>query len=255
VVFVLAAAGLAGFIDSMVGGGGLIQVPALLTAFPAAMPAALLGTNKLASILGTAGALARYARDVRVPWKLLLPAAAVALPAAFLGATLVSLVSAAAFRGLVPVILSIVLLYVLRQKNLGDLHAPFAPSAARRRAALGCSAAIGFYDGFFGPGTGSLLMLMFVRLFGFDFLHASAGARLVNVSTNLGALLYFSLQGRVDWTLGLALGACNTAGSLLGAHTAVKYGSHFVRRVFILVVVTLIVKTAWDAWRLLGKPV
>jgi uncharacterized membrane protein YfcA len=255
VIFVLAAAALAGFIDAMVGGGGLIQVPALLAAFPAEMPAVLLGTNKLASILGTASAVARYSRAVRIPWKLLLPAAAVALPAAFLGATLVSLVSAAAFRGLVPVILTMVLIYVLRHKNLGTLHAPIAPSPGGRRAAVGFTAAIGFYDGFFGPGTGSFLMLLFVRLFGFDFLHASAGARVVNVATNAGALLYFGLEGRVHWSLGLALGACNTAGSILGAHTVVRFGSRFVRRVFIVVVVALIAKTAWDAYRLLGNTV
>jgi uncharacterized protein len=123
---------------------------------------------------------------------------------------------------------------------------------SRRRAAVALAAVcgIGFYDGFFGPGTGSFLMLLFIRFYGFDFLHASAGARVINVATNAGALLFFGIHGDIHWVLGFSLGVCNAAGSVLGAHTAIRKGSKFVRVVFIAIVVTLIAKTGADAWLL-----
>src|ERR1700676_4466370 len=247
---VLCAAFSAGFVDAIVGGGGLIQLPALFAAYPAAPPALLLGTNKIGSICGPTGAVMRYARVVRVPWRMLLPAAAVAFLAALAGASLVSAVSPALFRPLVPVMLTVVLAYVLWHKDLGARHAPIVFSRRRGYLALTAIGGIGLYDGFFGPGTGSFLMLLFIRFFGFDFLHASVGARTVNVATNAGALLFFGIHGEIHWGLGIALGACNAAGSVLGAHTAVKHGSKFVRVVFIAIVVTLIAKTGADAWTL-----
>jgi uncharacterized membrane protein YfcA len=143
-----------------------------------------------------------------------------------------------------------VLIYVLWQKDLGARHAPIVFSRRRAYAALAAIGGIGFYDGFFGPGTGSFLMLLFIRVYGFDFLHASAGARTINVATNAGALLLFGIHGEVQWGLGVALGACNATGSVLGAHTAVKHGSKFVRVIFIAIVITLIAKTGADAWAL-----
>jgi len=245
---VLCAAFLAGLVDAIVGGGGLIQLPALLAGYPSVPPPELLGTNKLGSICGTGGAVMRYMRVARIPWRVLLPAAVVAFLAALAGASLVSAVSPALFRPLVPCILTIVLAYVLWQKDVGLKHAPIEFSGGRGLLALTAVAGIGMYDGFFGPGTGSFLMLMFIRLYGFDFLHASMGARAVNVATNAGALALFGIHEQVHWPLGLALGACNAAGSVLGAHIAVKHGSKFVRGIFIAVVAILIAKTARDAW-------
>jgi len=244
---VLGAAFFAGVVDSIVGGGGLIQVPALLGAYPAAPPPLLLGTNKLGSICGLASAVGRYARFVNIPWRMLLPAAAAAFCAALLGASLVSTVSPTLFRPLVPIMLSSVLAYVLWNKDLGVHHAPIALSRRRSAAALAGIALIGVYDGFFGPGTGAFLMLLFIRVYGFDFLHASAGARTINVATNAGALLYFGWHGHVDWGLGLGLGLCNGAGSVLGTRIAQKHGSKLVRRLFIAVGIVLILKTAGDA--------
>jgi uncharacterized protein len=248
--FVLSAAFLAGFIDAIGGGGGLIQVPALFAAYSSSAPPVLLGTNKLSSICGTSGALLRYVRVVRLPWRVLLPAAAIAFVAALAGASLVSAVSAALFRPLVPIMLTVVLIYVLRHGDLGARHAPVVFSRARGYLALTAIGGIGMYDGFFGPGTGSFLMLLFIRLYGFDFLHASAGARMINVATNAGALLFFGVHGEIHWGLGLALGFCNATGSVLGAHTAIRHGSKFVRLVFIGIVTALIAKTAVDAWNL-----
>ena len=248
----LGAAFFAGFVDAIVGGGGLIQLPALLAGYQSSAPPILLGTNKLGSICGTASAVMRYRRVVRIPWGVLMPAAAVAFLAALAGASLVSAVSPSLFRPLVPVMLSVVLAYILWHKDLGARHAPIVLSRRRRYLALTAIGIIGAYDGFFGPGTGSFLMLLFIRFYGFDFLHASVGARTINVATNAGALLFFGIHGEIHWSLGLALGACNGTGSVLGAHTAVKHGSKFVRGAFIVIVVILIVKTATDAWSIAG---
>jgi uncharacterized membrane protein YfcA len=245
---VLSAGFFAGFIDSIVGGGGLIQVPALFAGYPDVPPPQLLGTNKLGSICGTASSMLRYMRVVQMPWRRLLPAGAAAFIAALIGASLVSQVSPMLFRPLVPIMLTLVLMYVLWNKDLGARHAPVAFSRSRLAGTLAGIFGIGFYDGFFGPGTGSFLILLFVRLYGFDFLHASAAARAVNVATNAGALLLFGLQGQIHWGLGIALGACNAAGSILGTHTAVKHGSKFVRVIYIAVVITLILKTAADVF-------
>jgi uncharacterized membrane protein YfcA len=247
---VLLAAALAGFIDAVVGGGGLVQLPALFTAFPTAVPASLLGTNKLASILGTASALGRYGRSVRLPWAALAPGAALAFIAAGIGASLATRLAPTSFRIAVPIALTAVLAYVIRRARLGAVHAPAAMDGARRTAALSAITAIGFYDGCFGPGTGSFLMLVFMRLYGFDYLHASASAKLVNVATNAAALLSFAIGAQVHWGFGLALGACNVAGSVLGAHTALTRGIGFVRTLFIGVVAALIGKTGWDAFML-----
>jgi uncharacterized membrane protein YfcA len=248
---VLCAAFSAGFVDAIVGGGGLIQLPALFAGYPGAAPPVLLGTNKLGSICGTSGAVMRYMRVVRIPWRILLPAAAVAFLASLAGASLVSAVSPALFRPLVPIMLTVVLIYVLWHKDLGARHAPIVFSRRRGHIALAAISGIGFYDGFFGAGTGSFLMLLFIRLYGFDFLHASAGARTINVATNAGALVFFGIHGEIHWVLGMALGACNATGSVLGAHTAVKHGSKFVRVLFIAIVITLIAKTGADAWTIL----
>jgi uncharacterized membrane protein YfcA len=139
------------------------------------------------------------------------------------------------------------LIYVLWHKDLGSRHAPREMQGRRSLAGIATIGAIGFYDGFFGPGTGSFLMLLFIRVYGFDFLHASAAARTVNVATNGGALLLFASQGDVHWAFGLSLGLSNALGSVLGAHTAIKHGSKFVRAIYIVVVVSLIAKTAFDA--------
>jgi uncharacterized protein len=245
---VLCASFCAGFVDAIVGGGGLIQLPSLLAAYPGISPPVLLGTNKLGSICGTTGAVLRYMRVVRVPWRILMPAIGVAFLAALAGASLVSAVSPALFRPLVPVMLTAVLAYVLWNKDLGARHSPLVFSRRRACLALAAIVGIGIYDGFFGPGTGSFLMLLFIRFYGFDFLHASAAARTINVATNAGALLLFGIHGEVHWILGIALGACNATGSVLGAHTALKHGSKFVRVVFIAIVIALIAKTAVDAF-------
>jgi uncharacterized membrane protein YfcA len=247
-LLVSAASLLAGFVDSIVGGGGLILVPAMFAVFPHTHPATLFGINKGAAVLGTAAATVQYARRVDMPWRALLPAAAMAFAGAMAGAWTVTVVSPDFLRRALPFVLGAVLLYTLARKDLGHAHDP--AFAGRRLTAAAClmGAVIGFYDGFFGPGTGSFFVFLFVRWLGFDFLHASASAKLLNTASNLAALLLFALKGHVWWHYALVMALANVAGSLAGTRLALKHGSGFVRWVFIGVVGALILKTTWDAW-------
>jgi uncharacterized membrane protein YfcA len=250
IAFVLVAALGAGFIDAMAGGGGLVQLPALFAAFPTAPHTTLLGTGKLAGLAGTTSAVARFVRHVRLDWGLVLPAATGAFVASLAGAWTATAFSPERFRTLVPLLLTAILLYTLSHRDLGSQHRPRRVDRDGRWLAAASAGAIGLYDGFFGPGTGSLLVFLFVRVFGLDFLHASASAKIVNASTNVAALLLFGLTGELYWLLGLAMAACNVIGAQFGSHLAIRRGSSLVRKVFLVVVGSLIVKTAWDAFRL-----
>ena len=241
-VLVSLASLLAGLVDSIVGGGGLILLPALFATFPTAAPATLFGTNKSASIWGTAFATVQYSR------KVVLPAAAAGLLGSLLGAWAVTLVDPSLFRKALPILLTALLAYTLARKDLGQHHAPRFVGRHEALVASGIGLVIGFYDGFFGPGTGSFLVFAWVRLLGYDFLNASASAKLINVATNFSALVLFAWQGHVWWHLALAMAVANVVGSLIGTRLALKHGAGFVRQVFILVVLALICKTAYDQW-------
>src|SRR5450830_1064715 len=239
---------LAGFVDSIVGGGGLILVPALFVTFPATHPATLFGTNKGASVWGTAFATWQFSRRVEMRWAALLPAAGAGFVAAFLGAWLVTMVSPDFLRKLLPLVLLSVLIYTLYKKELGRTHAPRFSGSKEASVAAAIGAVIGFYDGFFGPGTGSFLVFLFVRLLGYDFLNASACAKLINTATNVAALILFVAKGHIWWHFVIAMALANVAGSLLGTRLALKHGTGFVRAFFIVVVSALILKTGYDAF-------
>ncbi|MDD5031273.1 MAG: TSUP family transporter [Rhodoferax sp.] len=238
----------AGFVDAIVGGGGLILVPALFATFPSAHPATLFGTNKGASIWGTAFATWRYSRQVQMRWAALLPAALAGLAGSLGGAWLVTVVSPDFLRKVLPFVLLVVLLYTLARKELGRVHAPRYAGRPEQWIAAAMGLVIGFYDGFFGPGTGSFLVFLFVRLLGYDFLSASAAAKLINTATNASALLLFIVKGHIWWHFVLAMAVANVLGSLLGTRLALKHGTGFVRVMFMLVVTALILKTGWDAF-------
>ncbi len=240
---------LAGFVDAVVGGGGLIQIPALFVLLPGVSPVTLLGTNKFVSLWGTASASWQYLRRVPVEWRATLPMAAAALLSGFLGARVAAQIPSSWFRPLVLVLLIAVLCYTLWNRRLGQLHAPRLSGSAQFWMALLCGGVIGFYDGLFGPGTGSFLIFAFVGLFGFSFLAASASAKLVNVITNLAALAYFISAGYVRYDIAAPLAIFNVAGSLTGSRLAIRKGSGFVRLLFIVVVTILIARFAWDLWR------
>jgi len=238
----------AGFVDAIVGGGGLILIPALFSVYPAAMPATLLGTNKAAGVWGTAWATAQFAKRVTMPWDALLPAAVAALIGSACGAWTVTFVSPAGLRRALPFILLAVLAYTLARKELGKHHDPRWSGRSQMAVASGIGLAVGFYDGFFGPGTGSFFVFLFVRVLGYDFLHASASAKLLNTATNLAALALFIAKGHVWWQVAAVMAVANVAGSLLGTRLALKHGAGFVRVVFIAVVAALILKTGYDAF-------
>lgn len=241
------AAFFAGLVDAVVGGGGLIQVPILFSAVPRELPATLLGTSKLAGVFGTSAAALNYARQVRVAWSAAAPAALAAFALSFLGAWTVTHLPGDFFRAFLPVVLLAVAIYTFKKKDFGSVHAPLHSGTREKLLAVGMGACIGFYDGFFGPGTGSFLMFLFVRFFGFDFLSASAAAKVVNVACNISALLWFGYSGHLLWQLGLTMAICQVAGSLVGTRLAIRYGSGFVRKLFLVVVAVLIVKTSGDA--------
>jgi uncharacterized membrane protein YfcA len=247
-ILVSLASLLAGFVDAIVGGGGLILVPALFATFASAPPATLLGTNKSASVWGTAMATWQYSRRVRLPWRAMLPAAVAAAAGAAMGAWLVTVIDPGFLRKLLPLILLAVLLYTLAKKELGRHHAP--RFAGRAETAMACliGTVVGFYDGFFGPGTGSFFVFAFVRLLGYDFLNASVSAKLLNLATNAAALVLFTAKGHVWWHFALPLAVANVAGSMLGTHMALRHGTGFVRAIFIAVVSLLILKTGYDAF-------
>jgi uncharacterized protein len=245
---VVSASFLAGVMDAMVGGGGLVTVPALLTTYPATPPALLLGTNKCSSVFGTAVAALHYAKRVQLEWSWLLPAAGVAFAGSWLGAWTLTSVNPDLLRKLLPFILLFVLMYILIHRELGITHNPKYHSKTRLLLAMGIAAMVGWYDGFFGPGTGSFFIFLLVRLLGIDFLHASASAKVLNASTNLAALLLLAATGHVWWQVGLAMAAANIAGNLLGTALALKHGAALVRRVFIVMVALLVLKTGWQAY-------
>ncbi|MBW7901883.1 MAG: TSUP family transporter [Rhodocyclaceae bacterium] len=242
------AAFAAGFIDSVVGGGGLIQIPALFTLLPQQSPATLFGTNKFASVFGTSNAAWRYARRVAMPWRTTLPAALAAFACAYLGAMAVAWLPRELLRPLILALLVGAAVYTFMKKDFGAVHGPAHSGRKELAYAVLLGGVIGFYDGFFGPGTGSFLIFLFIRFFGFDFLYASAAAKVVNVATNLAALAYFAPNGHLLWQAAILMALANVGGSVAGTHLALKHGSGFVRRVFLAVVSLLILKFAWDTF-------
>lgn len=248
---VAAASLLAGCIDALMGGGGLILLPALLGTYPQVAPATLFGTNKGGAVWGTALAAWRYARQVPLRWASLLPAVGAAWLGSAWGAWAVTQVDPSGLRRALPVLLVGVLVYTLVRKDLGRVHQPRWTGGLEAAVAGALGLCIGFYDGFFGPGTGSFFVFAWVRLMGHDFLSASAHAKVLNTATNVSALTLFSLSGHVWWQVAAVLAVANMAGSLLGTHLALRHGSGLVRQVFIVVVGLLILKTGYDAYALM----
>ena len=237
---------LAGLVDAIAGGGGLIQVPALFAFFPAAPPPVLLGTNKLSSITGTAIATVRYSVSVPIKWDSVLPAAIVAGLGAVIGAQTVTLIDPAVLRPILLALLSGVVVHTLMRPTLGATATRQDGTRPRRSEFYLASAIFGLYDGFFGPGAGSLMMFALVRWFGNDFVGAAATTKVLNLATNCGALVLFAWTGNVLYAIALPMAACNVIGGFLGAHFAIRRGSGFIRIVFLTVAVVLIGKVLLD---------
>jgi len=247
IVALVVAAFAAGWIDSIVGGGGLIQLPALLIGLPELTPVpTVAGTNKVASAMGTAVASVTYLRRISIDWWGLLPLVAGSALGSALGAQLTHLIDRRAFTPLVLGAIVVVGWYTWRRPALG-LHAnPRHPGRRGhgRLAAIGVG--VGVWDGFIGPGTGAFFLILLVAVMGFDFLRATTLAKVANLTTNLAAIVVFGVSGNIWWGLALVMGAANLLGGLLGSRTALRNGNAFVRRVFLAVIAGLGLKLAWD---------
>ncbi|WP_459800745.1 TSUP family transporter [Herbidospora sp. RD11066] len=235
----------AGWVDAVVGGGGLLQLPALLLA--GLTPVEALATNKSASVLGTASAAYTYARRTGVDRRIAIPAGVAATLSAAGGALLAALLDPAFLKPLIIVILVGVAAFVALRPSFGAV-ADFGRRTRARIVAvvLVAGGLIAFYDGLIGPGTGTFLIIAFTSIIGMDFVHASATAKIINMGTNIGAITVFALQGHVVWALGLAMGVANIAGAQLGARMALKRGAGFVRVVLLTVVSALVLRLGWD---------
>lgn len=241
----------AGLIDSIVGGGGLIQLPALLIFLPKEMGTALpliFGTNKLAAVCGTGTAAVQYARRVRIPWFSVMPAAIAAAVCAVAGARVVEMVKSDFLKPLVLVLLIVIAAYTWFRKNFGRIHAPRFIAEHERWLAIIAGALIGFYDGFLGPGTGSFLMFTFIGFFGFDFLTASASAKFINVATNIAAIAAFALHQNVIYKIAIPMGICNALGAVVGTRLAILKGNRFIRVIFMIIVVAMIARFGYEQW-------
>lgn len=236
----------AGFIDAIVGGGGLLQTPATLLILPHYPVATLLGTTKIPSIAGTTLAAFRYSKQVKFNLKILAACASTAFFAALLGAFLVSRIDNSVIKPIILVVLILVALYTYFNKQFG-IHQEKNHSVKKQvlmAAVFGLL--IGFYDGLIGPGTGSFLILVFIAVLGFDFIGASAHAKIVNIATNFAAIIYFSSTGHILFQYAMPMAVFNLSGAYFGTRLALLKGNKFVRVFFLIVVFGTILRFAYD---------
>ncbi len=239
----------AAMLNASVGGGGLVLIPGLFTLFPSTVPAALLATEKCAGVTGLATASVQYARRIQLPWRLVAMASGAAFCGSHMGARAIAVLPSNWVKPFVVFLLIVMLLYTWFKPDFGkqDAHVPISRNDLIRGLLIGT--AIGFYEGFFGPGAGSFLIFLFVRVFHFDFMRATACAKVVNMSTNLGALAYFIPAGLVIYPLAIPMVFAMIGGSFAGSHLAMKGGNRWLRRLFLVLVLSLLGKLVWDLVR------
>lgn len=241
-IIVCIASFVAGFIDAIVGGGGLVQTPVLLMTFPNLPVASLLGTTKIPSFSGTAVSLYQYAKRVQIQWKLILSISAIAFAASLFGSILVTTISNHVLKPVILIALILVAIYTYTKKDFGQQEMKEVSFKTALFRGLISGLLIGFYDGFIGPGTGSFLVLVFISFLGNDFVHASAHAKTVNLSTNIASILYFSYSSNIIYELALPMAACNMMGGFLGSRLALLKGNKFIRVFFLLIIAGTIIR-------------
>jgi uncharacterized membrane protein YfcA len=247
-IFLAIASGFAGFVDAMAGGGGLIQLPSLIIGLPNKELPLILGTNKVPSIFGTAAAARNYFKNIKPDIPLTLTMMLPAFIGSIAGAAMAAFVPVGFFRPFIVLLLILVAIYTWKKPELGMAeNLKFTRSKRLVIVAL-IGLLIGFYDGIFGPGTGTFLVFFLVSVIGYAFLKASGTAKLVNIATNAGAILSFQLTGNIWWQLGLLLAVANVTGAIIGSRMAIKGGSALVRKVFLAVIFLLIARVAWDTF-------
>lgn len=248
IILLCIAAFFAGFVDAIVGGGGLIQTPIAMILLPQLSVATIIGSLKIPAFSGTSFAAYQYLKKVQMNWKLLSIMALVAFFSAFLGSNLLTLVHNDFMKPLLLVVLIFIAIYTFTKKDFGIHQAK--EHSLKRQLLLGViiSVCIGFYDGFIGPGTGSFLVLAFVSVLGFDFLHASANAKMVNLATNFGSICLFILKGKIIWAIAIPMAICNALGGFIGAKFAIKKGNTFIRKFFLFVVLLTLIRFGYDVF-------
>ncbi len=243
ILLCVSAAFLAGFVDAVAGGGGLIQLPTLLVTFPSAPLATVMGTNKAVSIIGTSAAANTYRKRLPTDRKVLLPMLIAAFIGSMTGSALVTLIDRNWFEPIILVILIIVALFTLARPTFGQNEMPTKTNPILRATILG--GGVGFYDGLIGPGTGMFLLFVLISVLGVTFLQASATAKFVNIATNFASLVIFIPGGYIIWLVALLMAPANLIGGLVGAKTALDKGSYFVRLIFIVMLLVLISRFIW----------
>ena len=247
-IFLAIASGFAGFVDAMAGGGGLIQLPALLVGLPNKDLPLILGTNKVPSIFGTAAAARNYFKNIKPDIPLTITMMVPAFAGSMAGAALAATIPKEFFKPFLVFLLLVVAIYTWRKPEMGMNENLKYTNRKRLVIVAVIGLLIGFYDGIFGPGTGTFLVFFLVAAIGFAFLKASATAKLVNIATNAGAILSFQLTGHIWWQLGLLLAFANVTGTIIGSRLAIRGGSPLVRKVFLAVTFLLIARVAWDTF-------
>ena len=238
----------AGFVDAIVGGGGLIQTPAGLVLLPQYPVATVIGTLKIPALSGTSIAAVQYARKVELNKRLLPLMMLVAGIASFAGSYLLTRMSNSFMKPLLLGVLVLVAIYTYTNKQFGIHTAKTHSNRRQWLYALLISLVLGAYDGFIGPGAGSFLILSFISLLGFDFLKASAYAKFVNASTNIGSIVLFAITGKIIYAIALPMAVCNAAGGWMGSRLALLKGNKFIRIFFLVVVCITIIRFAYDVF-------
>jgi uncharacterized membrane protein YfcA len=247
ILFLCLIAFLAGYVDAVVGGGGLIQVPAGLIMMPTQAISTVIGTLKVPSFIGTCFATYQYLQRVKIPFLRILLFTSIAFTAAFSGSLLLTTMSSQFMKPVIFFVLLALAIYTFTKKDLGQSVQKDDIQFPMLKGILICLV-IGFYDGFIGPGAGSLFVLAFIAILGYDFMQASAHAKIVNLSTNLGSLILFIGKGVILWPVAIPMSICNATGGFFGSRMALKKGNQFIRKIFLIVIVATLLRLGYDVF-------
>ena len=248
IIILCIASFVAGFVDAIVGGGGLIQTPVALIALPNLSVASIIGTLKIPGFSGTSIATVQYLKKVKVDWKLFGVMAIVSFTFAFIGSSLLNVMQNDFMKPVLFIILVLLLVYTYLKKDFGQFEISLLSTKRKYIYAVIICILIGFYDGFIGPGTGSLLIMAFVAILGFDFLQASTNAKLVNLATNIGSITLFVIKGKIVWTIAIPMAVCNATGAFIGARLAISKGNGFIRVFFLVIVAITLLRFGYDVF-------
>lgn len=248
IILLCVASFVAGFVDAIVGGGGLIQTPVALIALPNLSVASIIGTLKIPGFSGTSIATIQYLKKVKVDWKLFGIMAVVSFVFAFIGSSLLNVMQNDFMKPVLFVILVLLLVYTYVKKDFGQFEISSLSTKRKYTYAVIICVFIGFYDGFIGPGTGSLLIMAFVGILGLDFLQASTNAKLVNLATNIGSITLFVIKGKIVWAIAIPMAVCNATGAFIGARLAISKGNGFIRVFFLVIVAITLLRFGYDVF-------